>query len=217
MKVEEELVTLARRFPLRKITIDQWQGQLLADRLRARGVQPVQVVTLESSRLDHHATQLKSLFANRQIRIPSHPTLIEQLETIVGEELKRRDRIRFTQGEGQHDDLVVALCLSAEPHARHVGRRALPATFTACWRSESVPGFRALDCYLFDGPYEPGGCPCCAACRGHQAVRLAARTHAELTGEHVDLRQFYEERMDGSRNEFVSRLRFEEWARRAEL
>ena len=216
VQVEEELVSLARRFPLRKVVIDQWQGALLAERLRARGVRPVEVVTLESSRLDQQATQLKSLFSNRQIRIPTHPVLVEQLETIVGEELKRRDRIRFTQGDGQHDDLVVALCLSAEPHARYVGRRGLPATFTECWRAQSVPNFSPLSCYLLGGDYFPSGCPSCTACRGHQAVKLAARVHGEMTGQETGLREFYAERMDGSRNEFVSRLRFERWMTEAD-
>jgi hypothetical protein len=214
MQVEDALVALARRFRPRDIVLDQWQAALLGDRLRARNVRgSVKTVTFDGNRLDAHATLLKSLFVNRMIRVPHHAVLVEQLETIVGEELKRRDRVRFREASGQHDDLVVALCLSAEALGREVGRLTLPPNFSECWRAQSVANFSPMACYLFGGPYFPSGCPSCTACRGHQAVKVALYKHVQRTGEDMAPRQFYAERMRG--NGFTGRVRFEEWANSA--
>lgn len=112
--VEAAALDVACRFQA-PIHVDQWQGALLAQRLTRQGVS-VTSHTIESAKLDSYASLVKGLFRERQIRVPNDAELIQQLETIQGEQLLRRDRIRFTSGPGQHDDLVVALCLSMEGH-----------------------------------------------------------------------------------------------------
>jgi hypothetical protein len=210
--LEDELVDLASRFRPRRTVFDFWQAALLAARLEARHISGgIETVTFESGRLDAHATMLKSLFVNRQIRVPQHPEFVEQLETIVGEELKRRDRIRFREGQGAHDDLIVALCLSAEAHANAgvIGGLTLPASFTECWRQQSVREFWVTQCYLTGGDYFPHGCASCAACRGHQAVTRAALAHGARTGVYVDAREFYKTRMRP--NDFIAHVKVQKW------
>src|SRR5262249_19870602 len=59
--------------------------------------------------------------------------LLEELEGLEAEELRRRDRIRFTATGSNHDDACVALVLSAErvaggmrPESSSIGRPKLP-------------------------------------------------------------------------------------------
>jgi hypothetical protein len=121
MQVETEILSLAHKLGARQVVADRWQAQLLAERLRARGLH-VMLVTSDVASLDRWATQLKMWFSRRLVRIPNDPELIEQLEGLEGEEMRRRDRVRFTATGANHDDAAVALCLSAEPHAQDVGQ-----------------------------------------------------------------------------------------------
>lgn len=111
--VEATVRELARRFGVRTVHADSWQAALLAQRLAQQGV-IVKAHTIESSKLDTYAHLLKTTFQQRQIRMPADPTLIEQLESLEGEELKKRDAVRFTAHGAAHDDLPMALCLSLE-------------------------------------------------------------------------------------------------------
>ena len=202
MEVEAEILELQERFSFDAIEMDAWNARLLADRLLAQGVPNVRTVPMDPTRLDMLATRLKGWFSSRRIRIPNHPELIEQLETIEGEETRRRDRIRFTSGHGQgagrHDDIAMALCLSAASHGRTVGMARLPEGFRKCWRAVNVQGFHASACFLLKqgGLYLPtGNDPACQVCPGWQSVREARRAHGELTGEWLDHRSFYTTRM----------------------
>lgn len=200
--VENEIVALAKRFALQRTTLDQWQAVALAERLRARGVSGVRTITMETSTLDRHATMLKAWFAGRQIRIPSHPVLIEQLECLVGREMSRRDRVRFdTPSPNEHDDLAVALALAADGHGRHgrdIGRPTLPATFRECYRERTVPESMTGKCLLLGGHSIPHGDPSCAACPGRQALVAAHEAHLAAGGEALDLRRYFAERMEAN-------------------
>jgi hypothetical protein len=114
IEVEATVLAWSRLFDA-PVHVDQWQGALLAQRLTQQNIS-ITPHTIESSRLDSYASLIKGTFSQRQIKVPNDPELVQQLETIQGEELTRRDRIRFTSGPGQHDDLIVALCLALEAH-----------------------------------------------------------------------------------------------------
>lgn len=212
--VEHEIVSLSQRFKINRVTLDQWQSQLLAERLAIRQVPNVFTVAVDPSRLDRMATALKHIFSSRLIRIPRHPELIEQLETIVGVEQKRRDLVRFTSGSGndagRHDDIVIALALSMEGQHEEIGRAVLPATFRECYREYSVPDFGRGACFLFGGNYIPSGCPCCKACAGWQHVRAAYQQHQAQGRDPVDIRTF--KRLYVQNNDFVARWHVSRWA-----
>jgi hypothetical protein len=86
-EVEATILELARRFHA-EVHLDGWNSALLAQRLQRLDLMTVKTHTMESSRLDAYATLLKTLFVNRQIRIPRHG-LIDELENLQGEELRR--------------------------------------------------------------------------------------------------------------------------------
>ncbi len=167
--VAGEVLALSRRFALKRVVLDQWQGAMMAEGLKRAGLN-VRLITCGPSQLDQWATRLKAWFVQRTIRIPNHPQLIEQLETLRGVESRRRDLIRFTEGTGQHDDAVVALVLSAEAHGTTVGVRALPPQ-RHCYRRQN--GLTA-NCYLFGATAWPSD-PICRQCPSHLAVSTAWR------------------------------------------
>lgn len=192
--VEEELVAISKRFRIARTVMDMWQSAYLRDRLEQRGVPNCFMVAVDPSRLDRMATLLKRTFSARQIRLPRHPQLVEQLETIVGAEQKRRDLVRFTSGAGQeagrHDDIVVALCLSMESQTQDIGRAQLPQAFNSCYRASSVP-MDMLKCYLFGGSMPGvGGDPSCKACPGHRYVKEHYAKFVEGGGEAIGLRRY---------------------------
>lgn len=210
MRVQEEILALGRRFTLQKVLLDQWQGLLLKENLIRLGLSCVEAVTLETARLDAMATLLKNLFASRRIRIPAHPPeLIEQLETIRGEESARRDRIRFTSGTGpgagSHDDIVVSLVLAAQALGRDVGRPNLPARWARC--EAPTIGFSGA-CYLMGGQVMPlGGVweAGCRLCPGHLAAKRTYAAFIERGGQPMGLRAFAQTMMGG--NEFTEGVR----------
>jgi phage terminase large subunit-like protein len=185
--LEDVIVDLARVLGTRKVTCDQWQASMLAERLRARGLS-VHLVTCDVARLDRMATHLKTWFARRTIRIPNHPGLIEQLETLVGEEMRRRDKVRFTAYGEAHDDAAIALCLSAEPHSAGIGQRRM-AEMDGC----ALEGYmgRTVGCYLLtDHARVPSDPVCRRECPGHISTLAAYEEHSRRTGETPGLRMF---------------------------
>jgi hypothetical protein len=218
MAVEDEIVALSKRFHIGRVVLDQWQAAQLSERLGQRGVRDVFTVAVDPSRLDRLATLLKRSFSARQIRIPRHPELLEQLETIISIEQKRRDLVRFTSGAGQdaggHDDIVIALALAMEPQSHDIGRAALPATFNQCYRAASVRSFSPLQCFLVGGSeanYIPPGNsdPSCAACPGWIYARQAFRDYKDRGGENIDIRTW--RRRFVIDNEFVGRAKQAQW------
>lgn len=193
--VEREIRSLAWRFKC-AVHIDQWQGALMRQRLEQQSV-TARVHTIESAKLDGYASLVKSLFVARQIKIPAEPTLIEQLETLEGEEQKRRDRVRFTARGQAHDDLVVALCLSTESFVHwkaQDGRvsvgytglgRPVVAEIDTCRAAEMV---RAQTCPLYDAPSAHVGCAKCPAYTS--AVERYEAYLAEPGAEFLTLRAF---------------------------
>lgn len=161
-------------------------------------------------RLDALATASKSTFARRLIRIPGRApwsaTLIEQLECIVGEEMSRRDLVRFTSGAGdgpgKHDDLAVALSLCLEAQQGEIGRAVLPEHFRECYRAANLG--RSVDCFVMGmGNFiPPGNDPSCSACPGWQFVKRAYADHKARGGEPLDYRTF--RRLHIVNNEFVA-------------
>lgn len=203
--VEDEIVRLHQRFALKSLTLDAWQTLHLASRLRLRGLPNVRTVGVETSRLDTMATTLKAIFQNRLIRIPPHPGLIEQLESIVGEELKRRDKVRFTtpRGGASFDDAVVAMMLSADQISRSIGSIQM-ADMRACARG-------TIDqCYLVGGWHYGNDTVYCAACPGNVSTRAAYQRHLDRGGEAIGLREFAATGIRPSA--FISMQKFRSWA-----
>ena len=166
---------------------------------------------ITSQKLDELATTLKKVFSHRQIRLPRHRELVEQLETLELVE-RRRDLVQFQPTHGRHDDLPFALALAVSSVSRDVGRVTLPATFNACYREQSSSGsFWADSCFLLGGPsapYIPSGDPSCTACPGWQGLKAARQRHRETGGEPCDLRTFVAYFIQP--NAFQNRM----WARR---
>jgi hypothetical protein len=187
MDLEEIIVELARRLGATRITIDQWQAAMLAERLRARGL-PVQTTTSDPAHLDRWATRLKTWFSTRTIKIPQHAEFVEQLEGLEGEELRRRDRVRFTATGNRHDDSAIALCLAGEHLSNRVGRVRM-AEQKSCALADHF--MRFVDCYLFGaGNYHLPSDRVCRECPGHQSTVAARDAYQARTGQPIGLREF---------------------------
>jgi hypothetical protein len=212
--LEEELVVLARTLGVKIIVSDSWQALLLMERLRARLPHvEVRTVVSDPANLDRWATMLKSWFRDRTIRIPNHAPLLEQLDALRAEELRRRDRVRFTaSGEG-HDDAAVALCLSAEGlPQRDIGLAKLPASFRCCWRAANIL-FDPSSCFVIGGSgatfIPPANDAVCRECIGLIAVKDSYVRHVDSGGERLPLREFRRRFVMG--NEFTSRVAQSKW------
>jgi hypothetical protein len=116
MDVEQRILHLARWLQTTHVALDRWQSAQMSEGLRRQGLW-AQNITCDAAWLDRAAMNLKRWFSQRHIRIPAHPGLLEELEGLESEELRRRDRVRFTAHGSNHDDACVALCLSAERFA----------------------------------------------------------------------------------------------------
>jgi hypothetical protein len=175
--VEDRIARLAHTLGTRDVSLDRWQSAQMGEGLRRRGLS-VRAVTCDAAWLDRAATHLKHWFSQRRICIPAHPILLEELEGLEAEELRRRDRVRFTASGSNHEDGCVALCLSAErfaggirPDTSIVGREKLPEIDDCAARH--VLGVDYCDCPIVDGLSAHPGCRRCAmwlhATAAHQA------------------------------------------------
>lgn len=209
--VEAEIVSLAARFKPRRVIADLWQAAMLAERLALAGIHNVSTKPITPGRLDSLATALKSTFSRRLIRIPGaapwSAALVEQLECIVGQEMSRREYVRFTsgagEGAGRHDDLAIALSLCLEVQQGEIGRAVLPENFNECYRASDLG--RPVDCFVMGmGNFIPPGNsdPSCAACPGWRFLRDAYAAHKARGGEPIDLRGF--RRAYITNNDFVA-------------
>lgn len=188
--VEEEIVSLAGRFGVRHIVADVWQSAYLVERLRSRLSARVDAIQITPNDLDRLASRLKNLFASRLVRLPAHPLLLEQLESLQGVEQRRRNLVRFQHRPGEHDDLCFALALAADVLQRNIGRPRLPSSFVECLKESHAPWtFNRHDCFLFHGDYFPSD-PVCRSCEGFTAAKAMHRAHLESGGEPCDLRRF---------------------------
>ncbi|HEY0876695.1 MAG TPA: hypothetical protein VGD94_24680 [Vicinamibacterales bacterium] len=201
MLIEDAITGLAARLGTRKIVIDRWQAHLLAERLTARGL-IVRQVTSDAAALDKWAVHLKRWFAQRQIRIPRHVEFLEQLEGLEGEELRRRDRIRFTATGHHRDDAAVALCLSAMDGAERIGEVRM-AEIHSCLRADNG---LYTDCFLWGGSAVGGDPLCSQHCKAFISLKQARDAHAARTGEHHGLREFVDRGLIAP-NMFVLRKR----------
>lgn len=149
--------------------------------------------------LDRYATSLKNLFASQMIRIPPHPLLLEQLESLIGAEQRRRDLVKFThRTSAAHDDLPVAIALAADALRGQVGKPRLPQSF-CCLKQLNQPDYFYRDsCFLVRGGcYFPSD-PICygrgtedePGCAGFNAAREMHREHLSSGGEPMHLRDF---------------------------
>lgn len=209
MDVERTVLALARRFNA-PIHVDQWQGALMAQRLQQQRVS-ITPHTIESARLDSYASLVKSIFSQRQITVPNDAELVQQLETIQGEELTRRDRIRFTSGPGQHDDLIVALCLSCEAHVSwrdvrgklHLRSTNLGQPIMAEQQGCAVETYHA-DAYGFAvhcpiAGEGPSAYPGCRRCPGYTSTLTAHEQYLATGAAWMDLPTFATTRMRPNR------------------
>jgi hypothetical protein len=198
MEVEKTVLDLARLFDA-EIHGDGWNFALLAQRCERQLGRSVWTHTMESSRLDAYATLLKTLFVNRQIRIPCDAELLEQLENLQGEELRRRDQVRFTAVGQAHDDLPCALCLSCEGHigwrthhgkltmhSTRIGRVAMPE-IDGCYAARiSAEPYETLCPIAGEAASASVGCRKCAM---YEAVRERYATYLQ-THEFVPIGEF---------------------------
>jgi len=200
--------------------LDQWQAQQMAQRLNRRGV-PVQLVTMESSRMDRLITLLKGTFSKRLVRIPAHEALlIEQLESVqvVESRIGKRDTLKFAPSgvgasAGLHDDHVVALALGLEVLESRVGKLVMDPMPHGCNLQKDGRLSMVSECYLAGGMYlPPRQQPSCQACPGHQSVVRAIVAHQARTGEYIEPRQFVREQRIAP-NAFIQSQRFTEWFR----
>jgi hypothetical protein len=166
--LEERVLALAHVLNTKRVAVDRWQSAQLAERLTHRGLY-VTPVTCDVAWLDRAASNLKRWFVARTIRIPRHAGLIEQLETLEGEELRRKDRVRFTATGANHDDAAVALVLSATPFAGtakrpEFGTIGVPkmAEISNCL-IEAGGAYVGTQCPVIHGPSPFPGCTRCPA------------------------------------------------------
>jgi hypothetical protein len=184
--LEERIVSLEQvlKPKQKQIAMDRWQSAQLAERLTHRGMW-VTPVTCDAAWLDRAASNLKRWFAARSIKIPRHAGLIEQLETLEGEELRRKDRVRFTATGANHDDAAVALVLSATPFAGtakrpEFGTIGVPkmAEISGCLL-EADGAYVGMQCPVILGPSPLPGCNRCpaytSAKTAHQAYLAQGR------------------------------------------
>jgi len=194
--VEARIVALARRLGTTHVALDRWQSAQMAEGLRRRGLL-VQAVTCDAAWLDRAATNLKRWFGQRHIVIPAHPGLLEELEGLEAEELRRRDRVRFTATGSNHDDACVALCLSAERFAGHlrpqdttIGLVKLPEIQRCV--AQDVLGRWDVDCPIAgEGPSLHPGCRRCAMV---QHVEPAYQAHLAAGADWISLGSFAQSR-----------------------
>jgi hypothetical protein len=143
------------------------------------------------------------------ISIPNHPELLEQLEGITGEEMRRRDRVRFTATDGRHDDAVVALVLSGvETSANATIGRSQMAEIDHCILEQHFGG--RVGCYLFGDQRIPSD-PACRQCAANVSTRQAHGDYVRRTGAYLDLRMFVQRGLI-SPNRFAQRRRWLMWS-----
>jgi hypothetical protein len=209
MMVEDRIVAIANALGTRRVFIDRWQAALLSERLTARGLSVAQR-TSDPTNLDKWATALRRWFATRAISIPNHAELIEQLEHITGEEMRRRDRVRFTATDGRHDDAVVALVLSGvETNANATIGRSQMAEIDHCAVEAAFGPGAGSNCYLFHGQRVPSD-PVCRSCAANVSTRHAHGEYVRRTGEDLDLRMFVQRGLI-SPNRFAQKRKWNAW------
>ncbi len=109
-EVEAEVTELARRFNAPLIT-DPWQGILLAQRLRQRGVQVMEYPFTADSRRRLFGTLL-DLIRTGRLRARPHDALRRELLGLAVEETAAGWRVDHRTG--QHDDHVIATALAVQ-------------------------------------------------------------------------------------------------------
>jgi hypothetical protein len=183
--VETRILWLARQLGTTHVAVDRWQSAQMIEGLRKRGLW-ITPVTCDAAWLDRAATNLKLWFSQRHIRIPPHPGFLEELEGLEAEELRRRDRVRFTATGSNHDDGCVALCLAAEafaggakrPETTAIGRKKLPEIGN-CAAAEAM-GQWSVSCPI--AMETPSLQPGCVRCPMVQEVGPAYDTHIASPG-----------------------------------
>jgi hypothetical protein len=193
-QVQREILSLAERFNVRRVLIDQWNAKLLAEALQSRGLS-VRMVTCEQSRLDKIITTIKAAFARRQIRIaPSQTVLIEQLESVrvVESRSAKRDLLKFAPSgsgpaAGLHDDAVVSLGLAMQA-LEEVGYRAGERRRPIGCVASTVLGHMTSCCLTGgDGLPNQHGPSICGTCEKWLDVRAAWHAAGPAGG---DIRSF---------------------------
>ncbi len=209
--VEARVLRLAQTLGTTAITVDRWQSAQMVEGLRQRGRLSVQGVTCDAAWLDRSAMNLKRWFAQRHIRIPQVPALLEELEGLEAEELRRRDRIRFTATGSNHDDACVALCLSAQgfagtmhrPEETQIGRPKM-AEIADCVAEHVLGDLHVIECPV--AGEGQGLLPGCRRCPMLQSVQ--ARYGAYLAqGSFLPLADFAKLHM--APNAWLSRRQFQ--------
>ncbi len=116
-EVENEVAVLAERFK-GPVILDPWQGVLMAQRLRARGIKVIEYPFTGESRRKLF-TVILDLIRNGRLKSRPHDDLRRELLTLEVEETAAGWRVDHKPG--RHDDHVVATALAAQSCAVELG------------------------------------------------------------------------------------------------
>lgn len=105
------------------VTMDPWQGLLIAQNLRARRV-PVREFTFSPASVSHLATTLYRLLSDRLLDLPDDDALADELAHVQLRETSP-GMYRLDHSPDQHDDRAVALALGAHTLLNAPPRRVL--------------------------------------------------------------------------------------------
>ena len=215
--IEDAIIGWNRQLKMERLNIDQWNAQLLVQRLRNAGV-PAKQVSVEQTMLNRIITVMKTAFTRRAIRLrPTETYLLEQLEAlkILESRTPRRDLLKFApSGTGtdasQHDDAAVALGLCLVALKDRIGRVVMDEMPHGC-NLENDGRIRAGQCFLLGGNHVPAGERLCLhECPGFVSVKRALLAHHERGGEPLDYRSFVRAGHIAA-NRFVNRRGLTDW------
>jgi phage terminase large subunit-like protein len=108
-EVETRVLDLAKRFRVRTVCLDPWQGLHLAERLRHGGLAVEEHAFTQASRMRLYDDFLQ-LVRQRRLTSVENQVLRTELEGLRW--VERTGLLRVDHQAGQHDDTVVALALA---------------------------------------------------------------------------------------------------------
>jgi hypothetical protein len=151
--IEGEILTAARRFDVRKLLIDAWQAESMAERLSKEGI-PVEVVHFSGQVLPEMASSLIEAFSGRRISLWPDEALLRDLRALRIEAKSYGFKLEADRTKEGHADRGVSLalcCLAVRRHpwiASEIRITAPPMILS--------PGRRQGNDFYQPGVYTPG-------------------------------------------------------------
>ena len=109
--IEETIKDLDDRFSLASVGFDPWQAEYLGQRLSAQGVR-VEPVTFTPQNLQSMAQCTCEAFVNKNIDIPDHRQLVQDLRQLRVVEKGYGIRLQSPRGPSGHGDAATALSIA---------------------------------------------------------------------------------------------------------